>query len=234
MPTGVSRSPWTRPHLQSVLARRLPEGEVAGMALARVRLAASARHQLRGRVARKPPVRGEASDVEVDGSADLVRVLLLDQDGDQLDHLPDVLRRTWIRVRGPDVELPDVVHEGGGVVRRDLFRRFVLQARRHQHLVFAAVECVIGQVADVGDVHDLLGPVAEVLEAAPEQVGQHEGAQVADVDVPVDGGPTRVDPHHALLERAKFVLRSRERVVEADRGQAHAVSILSIDARDSP
>ena len=136
--------------------------------------------------------------------------------------------------RRPDVELSDVVQERARVVRRDVLGRLVLQPRRDEHLVFAAVECVVGEVADVGDVHHLLGLVAEVLEAAAQDVGQHERTQIPDVDVAVDSGTAGIDPHHPFLERLHLLLGPRQGAVEPDLRQLHPASILSIGESTSP
>src|SRR5438128_2477629 len=120
------------------------------------------------------------------------------------------IRKVGIR---PDADLADVLHERTGVVGGDLLRRFALEPRRHQHLVFATVEGVVSQVADVGDIHDLLGAVAQVLEAPAQEVGQHEGPQVAHVHVAVHRGTARVDADHAFAKRCQLLLRPREGVV---------------------
>jgi hypothetical protein len=114
-------------------------------------------------------------------------VPLFDQPGDELDHLRDELARVRIVRGGPDVDARLVLHECVGVEGCDFLRRLFLQARGHEHLVLAPVERVIGKVADVGDVHHLLGFVAEVFERPPQQVGKHEGPQVSDVGIAIDG-----------------------------------------------
>ena len=129
--------------------------------------------------------------------------------------------------RRADVDPADVVEERLGVGGGDLFRRLLLESRRDEHLVLAAVERVVGEMADVGDVHDLLAAVAEVVEAAAKKVWQHERPQIADVGEAIDRGTARVDAHDAVIERPKVFLSPRERVVEAHRGRVHSLSMLA-------
>ncbi len=97
------------------------------------------------------------------------------------------MRGPGVVVGRADVDEGGVIHERLRVVSGDLFGRLALEPSRDQHLVLAAVEGVIGEMADVRDVHHLLGLVAQVFEAPAQQVGEHERAQVADVDIPIDG-----------------------------------------------
>src|SRR5438128_2131422 len=133
-----------------MLARRLPEGEVSRMALARIGLAARSSHQLVRRVAREPAVAQKAGDVVIDRSVHLIGVPALDEPGDELHHPRDVRGRPRILCRRANVDLADVLQERLGVGGRDLLRGFLLQPSRDQHLVFAAVEGVVGEMADVG------------------------------------------------------------------------------------
>ena len=187
MPAGEAGAPGARPNLHAVFARRLPEREIARVALARIHLTARARQELLRGVPREPAVGGEAGDVVVDGSVDFVGVPEGDQPLDHVDHLRYEMGRVGVMGRRPDVELGRILHERGCVVSSDLLRRLVLEPCRDEHLVLAAVERVVGEMPDVGDVHNLLGLVAEIFEAAAQKVGQHERAQVADVHVSVDG-----------------------------------------------
>ena len=213
MPPGKTRTPWARPDLETVVARSLPQREVARVPLSRINLSARPREQLVDGVARKPPVGGEAGDVVVDGSTHLVGMSLGDQGADEVEHLRDIRGCMRVVVGGPDVDEGGVLHERFRVVGGDLLRRLALQSRRDKHLVLAAIEGVVSQVPDVGDVHHLLGAVAEILEAAAQQVREHERAQVADVDVSVDRGPARIDAHQSRLDGLQLVLLPGQRAV---------------------
>ena len=218
MPARESRTPRAGPHLETVLARRLPQREVPRVSLARIDLAARPRQKLISRVPRQPAVSRKARDVEVDSAADLIRVAALDELRDDLDHLRDVRGGPRILARGPGVDHARVVHERLGVVVGDLLRRLLLEARRDEHLVLPAVEAVVGEVADVSDVHHLVRVVAEVLEGSREHIGEHVRAQVADVREAIHGRAAGVDAHAAGFERTQLLLAPGHRVVEADAG----------------
>ena len=234
MPAWKSIAPRTRPELLPVLAGRLPEREVTGMLLARVGVAAHPGEQLVSRVPRQPAVGGKSRYVVINRGADLVCVALNDQLLDQLDHLRDVLRGAGILDRRSDVHLADVGHERVGVVGGDLVGRLVLQTGGDEHLVLASVERVIGEVADICDVHDLMGWKAEVGQAAAKEVRQHERPQVADVHVAVHGWTAGVDPHHAVVDRPELLPRASEGVVQPDRGPTHSNLSSQLHEGDPP
>src|SRR6266576_2732606 len=60
-----------------------------------------------------------------------------------------------------------------------------------------------GLVVHVGEVHHLGHLVAKVAQAAPQQVLEAEGAEVADVSIVVDGGAAGVDADLAGDEGAE-------------------------------
>ena len=185
-------------------------------------------HQLAGGVPRELAVGRKARDVVIDGAVDHVGVTALDQRLDQLEHSRHVVAGARVVRRRPDVHETDVVEEGLRVGRGDLFGSLLFQPRGDEHLVLAPVECVVGEVTDVGDVHHLLGPVTEVLEAAAEEVWEHERPQVADMRVAIDRRAAGVDPNDLVLEWVELLLAPCERVVQAHRGQVHAISILIV------
>ena len=132
------------------------------------------------------------------------------------DHLGDVLGRPREDVRRQDVDERLVGVEGGLVRGRDLGGRLVLEPGLDQHPVLAAVEPLVAQVADVGDVLDVedLEPVVE--QGPPDQVGQEVAAQVADVGVAVDRRAAGVHPDAAGLERLDRADRAGEGVAQAE------------------
>src|SRR6266851_4534044 len=103
VPAWKARSPWAGPHLQAVLAGSLPEREIPRVPLARINLATRTRQELIRRVPRELAVGGEARDVVVHVSPDLVGVPAGDQLLDQVDHLRDVVSGVGVLVRAPDV-----------------------------------------------------------------------------------------------------------------------------------
>ena len=128
---------------------------------------------------------------------------LLDQRLDHFDHLGDVLGGSRVALRVADPKRLPVLVEPGLDLTGDLV------GIDHAPLAGLGVELVLalgvgdvvlGQVPDVGDVHDLVHPVAQVLEATAQQVREHVGAVVADVVAPVD---RRAAVVHAHLTHAK-------------------------------
>ena len=79
-------------------------------------------------------------------------------------------------------------------------------------------------VVDVGDVHDLVHLVAQIAQAAPQDVFEDKGSQVADVGVVVDGGAAGVELDLPRLERLERLLPPAEGVVEAGRGHTNRAS----------
>ena len=74
-------------------------------------------------------------------------------------------------------------------------------------LSLAVVGVVVADVADVGDVHDLRDLVAAQLEPAPQDVGEQEGAEVADVRPAVDRRAAVVHAHPGRRDRLEGSLR---------------------------
>ena len=62
--------------------------------------------------------------------------------------------------------------EGGLVGVGDLGGRLVLEPGRDEHAVLAAIEPLVAQVPDVGDVLDVEDVHAVVQQDSPDQVGQ--------------------------------------------------------------
>ena len=98
-------------------------------------------------------------------------------------------------ISGDVVGRPRVVLDPLDVQRVEVARRSVDERRRVVVQRDAGlVRAADGLVVHVGEVHHLGHAVAEVAQAAPQQVLEEEGAQVADVDVVVDRRAAGVDP----------------------------------------
>src|SRR5438874_11697788 len=76
-----------------------------------------------------------------------------------------------------------------GVELRDLQRGLALFASLSQYFILAAINRLLAHMTDIGDIFDVQYLKATILEVAAYPVGHGKGAQVANVDVPVDGGP---------------------------------------------
>src|SRR5207302_6153093 len=91
----------------------------------------------------------------------------------------------------------------------------VLEPRADQHLVLTPVELVVGEMADVGDVHDLGDLAAQVVQGAAEHVGEDVRTEVPDMRIPVDRGAARVDPDAAGFEGPELFFAATQRVVDS-------------------
>ena len=83
-------------------------------------------------------------------------------------------------------------------------------------LVLAAVEQLLPHVTDVGDVLDVLDLEAARCEVAAQPVGHEVRAQVADVDVAVDGRAAGVDRGPPGFQRLEGLFAAGKRVVELE------------------
>ena len=216
VPPGVAVAPRARPLQRAVGAGLLPQREVLGVTLVRVdrHLLTVSRAEPVERVARELAVAGERRDVVVDAPVDLVRVALLEQRLDQLDHVVDVLGGARVQVGAFDPHQVRVLQERVRVLLRDLGGREPLVGLGELHLVATGVRDLVRHVPDVGDVHD--PPDLEPLEPErpADQVAEHERAHVPDVDVAVDGRAARVDLHGLAVDGRDVVELTREGVVQ--------------------
>ena len=194
VPAREALAPLRRPLQLPALAGGFPEREVGRVALARLDLDAMPCPQLIEGVARQAPIVGKAGDLVVERAVGCqVGVAKILQARGERQHLRDVLGRAREDVGWEEVDQRRVGMEAGLVGIGDLGRRLVLELRRHQHPVGAAVEALVAQVADVGDVLDVEDVQAVVEQRPPDEVGQQEGAQVADVGPAIDGRAAGVE-----------------------------------------
>ena len=218
VPSRIPATPRRLPLLQVAGLRRAPEREVERVALVRVDLDAGAGLALIGRLRVEPrAVSRERRRVEVHPVRGDVRVPFRDEALDERDHRRDVLRRLRDDVRIEDVQLPPVDHELPRVPLGHGERIEVLACRPDSHLVRARGVRVVDEVPDVGDVHDLLHAVAEILEGAPRDIGGQVAVEVADVLVVVDGRAAVVDRDLALPKGRERLDGARGAVEELDR-----------------
>ena len=203
VPAGEALAPARgRPLQLAALAGGLPEREVGRVALVGLDLAAMAGPQGVQRVPGQGTVVGERGDREVDvAGVAHVGVAGVDQPLGEIDHVGDVLGRPREDVRREEIQEPGVGVEGGLVGVGDLGRRLVLQPGRDEHPVLAAVESLVPEMADVGDVLDLQDGDAVIQDDPPDQVRQEEGPEVADVGEAVDRRAAGVHPEARAVGR---------------------------------
>ena len=226
MPAGKALAPARRRPLEDpAIPGGLPQREVGRVALVRLDVAPVSGTQVGQRVARQLPVPFEPPDVVVDvavrGCVGVPGVL--ERLGER-EHLGDVVGGAREDVGRQDVDQRLIGVERRLVGVRDLAGRLVLEAGRDEHRIRPAVESLVAQVSDVGDVLDLEDVDAVVEESPPDQVGKEIAAQVADVGVAVDGRSAGVHPHPAGLERLDGFDPSSKGVAEAQRHRRHMLS----------
>ena len=105
--------------------------------------------------------------------------------------------------------------EGRLVGRGDLGRRLVLETGRDEHPVLAAVESLVAEVADVGDVLHVEDGDAVVQQRSADEVGEEVAPQVPDVGVPVHGRAAGVHAHPPGLDRFDRPDRAAQGVAQA-------------------
>ena len=186
----------------------LPQGEVAGVALA-ARVGVGRGLHLGDALPRELAVRRPRHHVEVDVAGAVTRrvgVAALDQPLDERQHLRDVPGGQRLVGRRQHVE---------GVVRRRQRARHVvgevepgpaLLGGLHQDLVVD-----VGDVADEGDLEPAVG------QPAAQHVEVDRRADVADVRLPLHGEPADVDARPALLKGHERAHLAGHGVVEPDR-----------------
>ena len=218
MPARIPPAPGRIPLLQIARLRGPPERKVGGMPLVLVHLDTRARDAIVGGLRVEPrAVSRKGGDVEVHAVGGDVRVALLDEPLDEVDHRSDVLGRLRHHVGVEDVEPPTVGDELSGVELGDLKRILPRAPRAQRHLVLARVR-VVDDVTDVRDVHDLHHPVAEVFERPPHHVRDEVGVEIPDVLPVVYGRTAVVDADRAGSHRLERARRTRRAVVDVDLG----------------
>ena len=132
----------------------------------------------------------------------------------EVEHVGHVLGRPREDVRRQDVDQRLVLVEPRLVGVGDLGRRLRFEARGDQHPVLAAVEPLVAQVPDVGDVLHVQHRDAVVEQRPPDEVGQQVAAQVADVRPAVDGRPAGVHPDGPVVGTRHRLDAPGERVAQ--------------------
>ncbi len=119
-------------------------------------------------------------------------------------------------MRREDVDQCLVGVESRLVGIRDLGGRLVLETGLDEHRVGAAVDPLVAQMADVGDVLDVEHVDAVVQQRPSDEVREQVAAQVADVGVAVDGRAAGVHPDPPGLDRLDGLDLPGQRVAETE------------------
>ncbi len=215
VPARIAASPGGIPDhgLALEFAPGEPEDEVPGVLLVRIRFHPGLLILLTLQQ-RELPVIGKLCGVEVDVSAGVVGVTGILDPLDQIDHLLNVRGRTAHHGGPPDVEAIDVVEERFREEVRDLPDALALLPGTPDDLVLTLVG-VVGEVTHIGDVHDVLHLVAEVLEGASQLVFEDVGSQISDMRKVVHRGTAGVHADLALFNRDEGLYGTAEGVEQA-------------------
>ncbi len=90
---------------------------------------------------------------------------------------------------------------------------FLFELRGFLNLVLAHI-AIVSQVADIGDVHDLLHLVPVELQRPPQDILKNVGAQIAEVGRAVDRRSTSVQTDPGAAPWGKVLNLPTESVVE--------------------
>ena len=156
VPTGESLTPRAIPlHVPSRFGC-LPQREITGVALQRVRFRPHPFQQVAAEVAGKLAVLGVAVHVEVDVPAGFVGCPLVHQSPNHVQHLGNVVGRPGENVGGQNVDPLLVLPEHVSVKLAYLLEGLSFGQRGHDHLVAAGLRQLLPHVPHVGDVLDVV------------------------------------------------------------------------------
>src|SRR3990172_5670690 len=216
VPSGPADAPRALPAELPPGLRRKPQREVLRAPLAAVDrpVRAAGRLPLPQDRAGQLPVSHGLRHVEIEVPAFSVRGSLPLQLLSQRDHLGDMGRRARVDVGGKKVHPAAIPEKRPGEELRDLPRRLPRGPGGGDHLVLRPLKRLLVHMPHVGDVLDGERRVAGEPDGPEEQVGQHVGPQVPDVDVAVHGGAARIYPDTPRPEGIKRNLLPGNGVVE--------------------
>ena len=211
VPAGAAGAQGAVPIGLALLAR-FPEHEVAGVLLVvLVGVHAGAVENALEVGVRELAVGGEGRDAEVDRAIAFVSVAAGGEALDERDHVLNVIRGSHHVFRLLEAQGVGILAEGAGV---DL--GVFAQG-------FAGGDGLLDDaVVHVGEVHDVIKPVAAVAQPAAQDVLEGEGPQVADVGEVPDGRAAGVHADEAILPRRELFDLLGEGVVET---QGHRLGI---------
>ena len=216
VPAGEAVGPGGGPAHDVLGCGLLPQGEVQGAALLVLSVeGAGGGEQVVDVAAREDAVAVVGvilAHVEVDGAVGDVGIAGVENPLDVLDLLDDVAGGVGLDAGGEHVQSLHVAMVAVEVELHHLHRLELLEAGLLGNLVLAGVGVML-QVADVGDVAHIAHLVAQVGEVAEQDVEGDGGAGMAQVSVAVDGRPAHVHPHAPRVQRAKPLLRVRQRII---------------------
>ena len=203
---GRPRPDGRRPERFALLGR-FPQGEVARVVLivlVHVHARAAAHPAEIG--VRQLAVFGEGGDAEINGAFAIVCMSGLAQLLDGLHHVGDVLSGFDQPLRGFEAQ------------------HLAILAKRLRVLCGILCDWLVQShgilddlVVHVGDVHDVVEPVAARPQPAAQEIDKDEAAEIADVRVIVDGRAAGVHPDRIIRQGSERLHFLREGIIEAQR-----------------
>src|SRR5690348_7924543 len=99
---------------------------------------------------------------------------------------------SWKDLSRKDIKCSLILVKCVGVELRDLQRRFALFTRLSDHFVLSTIYHLLPHMPHIGNIFDMQYLNATILKSTAYPVSQRERAQIADVNIAVDGGTARV------------------------------------------
>ena len=191
--------------------RRLPQYEIAGVALIGRDLDTSAGDHLVAAAPRQLAVRWPRSDREQRVALGGIGMPGRDQPLDQRDHLRDVSGRARLDIRRQCAE------------RRHVGVKLSSGPRRQGVDRLAAFPCggddLVLDVGDIADIADMRGAVG-MAQHAVEQIEGDDGPAIADMRQIVDRRAADIHPDLLAIERLERLLAAGQRIVQDKRHRA--------------
>ena len=213
MPAGKPFAPGRIPfHLPFDPGRgQFPERKISGILFARHHFDAAAGLDIHF-VWPQPSVFGQFGRVKINAVGNDVGKPLFLKFFDQVKLLGDGVGRLDPDVGFLDTQQGQVFFESIGVELRHLPDCLLLALGAFFHLILARV-LVAGQMTHVGYVHDMFDLVTVVAQHAFQNIFKNVGAQVANMGIPINRGPTGIDRYQILVDGTKFFNFSGKGVV---------------------
>src|ERR1051326_2360908 len=192
MPARKTTTPGTIPGHFSSLFRRFPQWEILRIMPVSIYALTYARQHVFKLIAGELTIAWKAFNIVINIAIDFVGNTLLQQTFNDSYHLGNMLCGARKDAGRQYIEFGFIIMECLGVKLRDLQRGLALLAGLGQHFILAAINHLLAHMTHIGDIFDVQYLEATIFEIAAYPVGHGKGAQVANVNVPVDGGTTRI------------------------------------------
>src|SRR5688572_19304895 len=208
MPAWTAAAERSVPARFLVLADEFPQGKIASvllLVLVSVDALAAASDIARKIDLRQLSILGKRSDPVIDRAVGFVRLSVLDQLRDDIDHLRNMMRRPrryfWPLVAKCVKIFPKILY-----IRR---RKFI-----DAHALLRRL--INDPVVDVCQIKNVRDFVTLELQITTQDVAKNERPEIADVRKIPNGRPADIHPHFAFFLRVKFFLLTRQCIKESE------------------